>query len=170
LFHEADILTPPDLLAEVLSAGREVDVVRPATWVWDLDPDSSEVVHQSGHPGLRALLRDRWTRRTAPGGSLAIRRGSFEKLRGFNEQFQAWGADDEEFLLRVRHLCRCVDLAIPLHHLWHESRKHEAEHVANRLLLSYASSFTPDRVDEYVASLPTSFGDEHAFDPRGPSR
>ena len=57
------------------------------------------------------------------GGGFLCRTETFHKLRGFDEEYTGWGAEDSDFYIRVtafnRGLKRADDVT-PFVHLWHE--------------------------------------------------
>ncbi|HJL19555.1 MAG TPA: galactosyltransferase-related protein [Sandaracinaceae bacterium LLY-WYZ-13_1] len=165
LFHEADLLAPPDLVSAVLGRLRHADLVRPSPMVRDLTRAASRHVRREGLDAIASLKPSDYAQRPGIGGSVAIRRDPFERARGFNESFEAWGGDDEEFLLRARHTCGSeAMLDLRMLHLWHEQVRPPAEHYANLYLLDRARRHEAMGMDAYIASLPESYGDIDAFE------
>jgi GT2 family glycosyltransferase len=54
-----------------------------------------------------------------PGGTIAVRRQTFDEIGGFDEEFVGWGGEDNEFFDRClsRRFWRHAHL--PFVHLWH---------------------------------------------------
>lgn len=142
LFLDGDCLIPPDhvwqhlrcrrrgvamagyccLLTEQVSQELAVDDVYAGRFVEWAEPDA-----------LRELRRlDRksrlyeWLRHpTKPklfGGNVGIHREDYERVNGYDEQFEGWGCEDDDLRLRLRQLgvrIRSILRWTRTYHLWH---------------------------------------------------
>ena len=122
VFHDADILSPDTMLESILDKiGKAVPAVKPSYTVRNLNRDASECVRKQGIEVVRHLSPECQHPRSSPGGSIAILRKHFEKIRGFNQKFVGWGGEDDEMLFRLRAVgSNPPDLGCKLYHLWHK--------------------------------------------------
>lgn len=121
VLHDGDILIPCDYSAEVcarVEGGSEIiDLKRYLFYLTNLHTERL----LQGRTGLTTSPPESVVH-NAPGGTIAVRRSTFEAIGGFDEQFEGWGGEDVEFLERAatRQLDRFASL--PFVHLWHTAQ------------------------------------------------
>ncbi len=120
-FCDIDMLLPPDhaLTAwrRYLSSGHELTLLAPAYY---LDQASSDRLRAWADPDRDDLRH--W--RVFPGGCLLFARTLFERLRGYDERYRGWGAEDEDLVERAaRQAPLVVDRLVKLLHLEHPRRE-----------------------------------------------
>ncbi len=133
--HDADILVPADYGSAILATlARGFDSVHIQRFLFYLsEPDTARVLAARRLKGCEPLeVLQNWQ-----GGTLAIRRQSFDAIGGFDERFVAWGGEDNEFFDRCMALRNCRFGFLPFVHLWHTPQ---------------ASRFGPGR-DEALATM-----------------
>lgn len=160
VFHDADILASDTMLEDVLGRiSKTVPAVKPSYTVRNLNRDASEHVHKQGIEAVRHLSPECQHPRNAPGGSIAILRKHFEKIRGFNQKFVGWGGEDDEMLFRLRAVgSHPPDLECKLYHLWHKQESRDWEQTArNRHMVAHLRGIGR-RVKNYIESMPEGFG------------
>ena len=166
VFHDADITAPPRMLELVLrKIAPGSPVVKPAYIVRDLNRAATAQIHKLGIEAIGGLSLDDQRPRNAPGGSIAMTREHFEKLKGFNQEFIGWGGEDDEFLLRVQAIGKAdpPNLNCELHHLWHHQEPKDYRQVAaNRRVVGHVRGLRV-HVRGYIDSMPDDFGDINAF-------
>lgn len=66
-----------------------------------------------------STLRPRW----GMGGLAAVRRDLFDAVRGYDERMAVWGAEDNDFVQRVRGtgapVCWIQEPEVQIYHIWH---------------------------------------------------
>ena len=111
IFHDNDLLVPAAYAARA----------------WKLFEAGYEAIHLKRfifyRPSTDAGGVERVLENLVAGGSVAVARGAFEAIGGFDEQFIGWGGEDNEFWDRC--LTRKVwDYAcLPMIHLWHAAQE-----------------------------------------------
>ena len=116
--HDADILVPVGYAREALRVLAEgAEVAQLGRFLFYLGPSASAQVIASG--SLRGAAAPDRVSQNWPGGTIAIRRRTFEEIGGFDEEFVGWGGEDNEFFDRClsRRFARHAHL--PFVHLWH---------------------------------------------------
>lgn len=171
VFHDADILAPETMLESIAHRiGKSTPAVKPSFTVRDMSRERTEDLHKLG-PRKEVLEGQR--PRGAPGGSIAVTRDAFLKVRGYNEGFVGWGGEDDEFLIRLR-ACgwNPPDLGCELYHLWHTHAARDPERIqANRQLLDHIRRLDRRAVRKYIAtSMSDDFGNAHAHRKRVEAR
>ncbi|MDH4177215.1 MAG: galactosyltransferase-related protein [Thermoleophilia bacterium] len=66
-------------------------------------------------------------------GFLSIARADFEAVNGYDMRYEAWGGEDIDLAMRLRHnglRCSWPGPSATLFHLWHPSRKHEKRYLS----------------------------------------
>jgi hypothetical protein len=159
VFHEADVLAPPDLLERVLVELEDAPFVKPGIRVRDLSQAATLELHRQGISGLERVSPVDYRIRPALGACVGMRREPFERMRGFNENFAGWGGDDDEFMVRARDLIGAPKLIeCEPYHLWHPQHRDPGEYMLNRVLLSEVQRCGTERISEYVSRMRTDFG------------
>ena len=87
------------------------------------------------------------------GGGMLCDSMLFKQLRGFNEEFEYWGAEDSEFYVRVKlsgvRFMRS-NTELPFVHLWHPDNKHKIVskyHKNKRLFEQLSNDYTSGRTN-----------------------
>jgi glycosyltransferase involved in cell wall biosynthesis len=142
LFLDGDCILPPDHVAihlqrrragvvmagdfmrldEAVSARVDEKVIRGGEFVNWASPDEAR--------GLRAKIRKarfyQWIRHpTKPklfGNNVGIWREDYERINGYDENFQGWGCEDDDLRLRLRRAGVRIESILPwthTYHLWH---------------------------------------------------
>lgn len=166
VFHDADIIAPEDMLESIAARlGPDCSAVKPSYSVVDTDPAQGEYLRSRGQRASRKILSESRRLRNAPGGSIAVTRKQFLKVRGFNEKFVGWGGEDDEFLLRLRaYGDNPPDLGCKLIHIWHKQSPADPVCVAaNRRLVGHVARLDRRAVRRYTEAMYEGFGDHNAF-------
>jgi glycosyltransferase involved in cell wall biosynthesis len=121
VFHDGDILMPCDYSAEVVArVGSGSEIVDLKRYLFYLSSHHTDRVLR-GRAELTAAAPEMVVQ-NAPGGTIAVSRSAFERIGGFDEQFEGWGGEDVEFLERAA-TCRLDRFAsLPFVHLWHAAQ------------------------------------------------
>ena len=125
---DIDVLFPPNLasrwIRRYVSSGAPCCVTAP---IWYLDADVSRRIDGYVDP----LSPDVTHWRVFPGGAALYARALYEQLKGFDEAYEGWGAEDEDFYERAAAVsAMVVDRDVRLLHLDHPRR--ETRDVAPR--------------------------------------
>ena len=166
VFHDADIIAPEGMLEAIAERlGPGCPAVKPSYSVVDTSFEQAVRLRSRGQSASRRILAEAGRLRNAPGGSIAVTRRQFVKVRGFNEKFVGWGGEDDEFLLRLRaHGENPPDLGCKLLHIWHEQGPMDQNQVAaNRRLVGHASRLNKRAARRYAEAMPEGFGEQYAF-------
>lgn len=124
---DADMIFAPDFMAEVLSALDKDDKALVVSRCHDLPESVSE---QPWQVSDFAALRDKSALRdtTGTGACQATRKAFFEHVRGYDEAFKYWGAEDDDMLSRAQeHGLRVTWLpdTTSMLHQWHPTMKND---------------------------------------------
>jgi glycosyltransferase involved in cell wall biosynthesis len=136
IFMDADILLAEDALEqmlELLTTGA--DAVNPYATLIDLEQSETEsLLHGEATLDIQReeVQLDRQNLAQKPpycGGVFGITRDLFNRVGGFDERFEGWGAEDNAMSFRVDYFARnSVTLdSHPAYHLWHP--KAEDDHA-----------------------------------------
>lgn len=119
VFQDGDVCVPAGYAAELVRTFRDegCDAASIQRFLFYLDESSSQ----------RLMSENRVPRGVTPvrvlqnwkGGTIAVRRGAFFDLGGFDEGFVDWGGEDDEFYDRCGALQHCRFGYLPFVHLWH---------------------------------------------------
>ena len=151
--HDGDILVPQNYAAEVLRLIRVLgyEAAFAQRFLFDLTETDTDalVAHPPGRlpPFVPLSVRQNWR-----GGTLAIRKETFEAIGGFDERFAGWGGEDIEFYDRSLTR-RCYRWGyLPFVHLWHppQQSKSGAQRDEN---LSFFDSLMKVPREDRVARL-----------------
>ena len=119
VFQDGDVCAPErygkELFRTLVDDGYDVASIQ--RFLFYLDESATRSVLQSDSipvrlPPLR--VRQNWK-----GGTIAVARGTFFALGGFDEGFVDWGGEDDEFYDRCRVVRHCRYGYIPFVHLHH---------------------------------------------------
>ena len=160
--HDADILVPADYGSAILATlARGFDSVHIQRFLFYLgERDTARVLAERQLDTYQPLkVSQNWQ-----GGTLAIRRRSFDAIGGFDERFVAWGGEDNEFFDRCMTLRNCRFGFLPFVHLWHTQQvskfgpgRDEALATMNERLVIPASH----RIAELVKKRGPAVGDRY---------
>jgi glycosyltransferase involved in cell wall biosynthesis len=146
LFLDGDCLLPPDHVAVQLER-RRTGVTRAGTFI-RLDQAASERIDEEAirrgdfvrwapaeeirkmrNKGRRSIVYE-WLRHpTKPrlaGNNIAVWRADYERINGFDENFEGWGWEDDDFGLRLRRAgvrLRSILAWTAIFHMWHPSHE-----------------------------------------------
>jgi hypothetical protein len=118
LLHDCDIVPPAGYaraLLSILEAGW--DAVRPLRFIFHLDAGASERFIASRGSEWPLSVAD--VQQNNPGASTAVRRDRYDDIGGHDERFWGWGAEDLDFLDRLRSTRLFAGAFVPAIHLWH---------------------------------------------------
>jgi hypothetical protein len=114
--------------AAVEARATGAEAVKPFAEVWRIDAAATAEFCANGHARIARPpdLSNNWG-----GGSLLIARDAYTQVRGYNETFVGWGAEDTEFGERIRAALECAELSSRLClHLHHGRDKRALMHAA----------------------------------------
>ena len=108
------------------------EILRPCFW-------QAGISHRENMlylPGL-SWLTVRYKRRIpyGGGGNLGVWKSDIIKVNGYNEDYEGWGYEDNDFILRLRNMgliSKAAKFQSIVYHLWHEKRP---ENHRNKQLL-----------------------------------
>lgn len=147
VLHDADMVVPKDFAAAIVAAmGDSLDALRLPRFIFYLDEATSLVVQDTrAFPaGLRVdtVIANNRT-------PVAVTRAAYLAIGGHDEGYCGWGAEDDDFMDRLRTLRLGEGAFLPIVHLWHpEAPKRDAHLNQERLRRSRAMS-----LDDRLRSL-----------------
>jgi len=118
LLHDADMLLPARAASQIcerLNSG--LDAVRLARFIFYLDQHSSQSVQETN--GFKQIRNVDWIVQNNP-TPVALKRDTYFQIGGHDESFYGWGAEDLEFMDRLRTTKLSEGAFLPIVHLWHE--------------------------------------------------
>ncbi len=143
IFHDGDILVPEryGLALLDLFRSKSIDVAFPQRFLFYLAQGFTESFLADTDAGaLRNAVPERVNQNWV-GGTLAIRRDSFECVGGYDTRFTGWAGEDVEFYDRCQSLPGWFHGYIPFLHLWHPPQ------------VGKIASATRARNDAHIAAL-----------------
>ena len=126
--HDADILVPVGYAREALRVIAEgAEVAQLGRFLFYLGRAATARVVASG--SLRGAGAPERVNQNWPGGTIALRRCTFDEIGGFDDEFVGWGGEDNEFFDRClsRRFLRHAHL--PFAHLWHPAQPRKDDPV-----------------------------------------
>lgn len=121
VYADSDLIMDPNHLIEALKLMSEYEMVNPYKSVVDLEPQESNLpldkILQISRPG-----RGETDHQKVPlcGGICLFRRDAIQKIGGWNEDFIAWGAEDDFVSVKVKHFLNWTELPHRCYHLYHQ--------------------------------------------------
>lgn len=133
LLHDADMLLPKTALREITrTIDGGLDALRLPRLLFYLDePTSAEVQAQGRIPRDAGFERIIANNRTP----IAVTRDCYLAIGGHDEAFFGWGAEDDEFMDRLRTRQVGEGAFLPIVHLWHPSAAASSVRSRNEALL-----------------------------------
>jgi hypothetical protein len=151
VFHDNDMIVSRRYCAELLAVRRRgFEVINLKRFVFYLgERETARVMRGEGIEGPP----ERVIQNLEGGGSIAVDRGAFFALGGFDESFVGWGGEDNEFWERSRVRRVWPWGYVPLVHLHHEEQPEKARRDRQTAaILEERSRMAPDeRVRELTA-------------------
>lgn len=141
VFGDSDIIMEPNLFISGLNALKTYDMVSPYNSVVDLN-------HQESNLPLENLLKiDRPGRGENDNQKINICGGismfnleSIQKIGGWNEDFWAWGGEDDYQALKVKNFLTWTELKGRCFHLYHSRIQPDAKYYQRNLQILKESS------------------------------
>lgn len=123
ILHDNDFLVPADYANEVAARAAEgwdfIDVKR---FIFYLPPGETDRIFATGRipaGGLPSTIVQ-----NLQGGSIAVRRESYEAIGGFDDEFVGWGGEDNDFWDRAAVGGKAYHFGyLPMIHLHHPPQK-----------------------------------------------
>lgn len=142
--HDGDIVVPTeyDQCIKRHLCQEDRDVFYPGRFLFYLTQETTAGVltDKSFDRAVNAtpeLVKQNWT-----GGTLAVKRGAFESVGGFDESFTGWTGEDREFYDRCQTHDGMFHSYIPFLHLWHSPQTGRVDAES----LRQANQFTADKL------------------------
>lgn len=127
LCTDADMIFAPDFVEEVLRVHAEAGDAMVVCRCHDLPASSAETRWQlTDFETLKSKASERQTSGT--GACQAVRRQFFSDVRGYDEAFKYWGAEDDDMLHRAERYglqVRWLPETTSMLHQWHPTMKHD---------------------------------------------
>jgi predicted glycosyltransferase involved in capsule biosynthesis len=116
IFGDADCLIDPKILNESINFLNDFDFVCPKNKVIDLDINESDLSYNE------IYSIDRFGRDFTPtsGGLSLFERKSFEKIKGWPEEFIGWGKEDYAMDIKINSFLKSKIMENNLYHLYHK--------------------------------------------------
>jgi hypothetical protein len=127
VLHDADMLVPMDFAAAIVATMSDrLDALRLPRFIFYLDEATSARV-QSEHlfPASIEVNTVVANNRTP----VAVSREAYFRIGGHDEGFSGWGAEDDDFMDRLRALRTAEGAFLPIVHLWHPEAPKRDAHV-----------------------------------------
>lgn len=128
---DADLCFRPELIDAAIEALNQCAYVIPYVRVAHISYDGTLDLLKM-HPATDEfdLLPIEGHRQGSQGGLGVVRRGTFNRLGGFDERFTGWGCEDDAWVITIRTLEGRLDMMSVLridatiYHLWHPTSPH----------------------------------------------
>ncbi len=116
--HDGDILVPEGYAAEICRRfdSSDLEVAHLQRLLFYLGPEATRTLGSNIQISqvTPSEIKQNWR-----GGTLAIRKGAYTAIGGFDEGFVDWGGEDDEFFDRCGALKQFAFGYVPFVHLWH---------------------------------------------------
>ncbi|MFT3807417.1 galactosyltransferase-related protein [Arenimonas sp.] len=147
VLHDADMVLPERAAEEIVRAiDRGVDAVRLPRLLFYLDAESSAAIQRSREITADARMERVIANNRTP---VAVTRDAYFAIGGHDERFYGWGAEDDEFMDRLRTRRIGEGAMLPVLHLWHQSAAAgEARSRNSTLLERLRLTAAEDRIAE----------------------
>jgi hypothetical protein len=166
ILHDADMVVPRDFARAIAaSLGRGLDAVRLPRFLFYLDQRTSLDVQEKKRFAVDLAVDNVVANNRTP---VAVRRDAYLAIGGHDEGFFGWGAEDDEFMDRLRTLRIGEGAFLPIIHLWHPVAQKQDAHRNVQLLASRRDLPMPERIAELASrdwgSAVPSANEAMAFD------
>lgn len=119
VLHDNDLLAPQDYASELAARCKEgYEVINLKRFIFYAGESLSKRLFYA-QESVMAEPPETIMQNALGGGSLAVTRGAYFALGGFDESFVGWGGEDNEFWERAQTLSVWPFGYLPFVHLWH---------------------------------------------------
>lgn len=163
---DADMLLPQGMAAEIvrLMDGQGIEALRLPRLLFYLDRETSRFIQETDViPEMIGTERVVANNRTP----VAVTRQAYFAIGGHDEAFYGWGAEDDEFMERLRTRSISEGAKFPIIHLWHASAVAGEARESNARLLGELLTIAPE--DRISILRKRDFGRSLPSVPWGPS-
>jgi hypothetical protein len=146
ILHDADMVVPMDFARAVhASLGLGLDALRLPRFLFYLDEATSASVQSE-----RRFPAEPWVDNVVANNRtpVAVRKEAYLAIGGHDEAFFGWGAEDDEFMDRLRTLRIGEGAFLPIVHLWHPVAQKQDAHRNMALLAARRALPMPQRIAE----------------------
>ena len=164
IFHDNDLLVPKKYAAESWARYQEgFEVINLKRFIFYLSEEHASTV-KSDHVLNYSQSPVAIMQNAEAGGSLAVARGAFLAIGGYDESFVGWGGEDNEFWERAQSRRVWPYGYLPLVHLWHAAQPEKYKHdpIGARRFQELSSILLQERIAELAKR---KFGDVRCMDP-----
>lgn len=146
ILHDADMIVPMDFAKAIVQRlDRGLQAVRLPRFLFYLDQETSESIQSSREfPEFMQVDNVVANNRTP----VAVRRDAYIAIGGHDEGFYGWGAEDDEFMDRLRTLNVGEGAFLPIVHLWHPVAQKQDAHRNVELLARRQGLQMARRIEE----------------------
>jgi predicted glycosyltransferase involved in capsule biosynthesis len=144
MLHDADILVPQDYVENTFRCLEDsTEAIRPLRLLFYLTEKQTEYLRNNHkiQPGLDIEL----VAQNSRGGSVMLRKETYQQIGGHDERFTGWGGEDQEFLERLQTRKLFRGGLLPALHLWHPVAQKKANRDGNLGLLAELRKIEPAR-------------------------
>lgn len=153
LLHDGDLVVPEDYLEKSVRRLTGYDALVPWSKIKYLTKSASEE-----WPGGTKKTSRSWDSRWVHGGSMLLKRKTFLDVGGMDERFEAWGAEDDAFFLKLSRLSKVAPFrptGACLYHLYHGRAKRDKDNRKgtdnNYKLLRWYQKQGVDKLRKFIA-------------------
>ena len=154
VFGDSDLIMNPNDFIQAIQLLDKYEVVNPYNSVIDLNPQESQM-------DINSILKiDRIGRGDAindiekcplMGGIFMIKRESYLKIGGSNEDFLSWGCEDNYLDIMVKNFLTYITLPSKCFHLYHEKAKIDMKLYQRNLdILTHFKNVTKDKLQNHI--------------------
>ena len=150
VLHDNDMLVPAQYGREIIKRVREgFEVINLQRFTFYLTASHSAKV-LAGAESLSNCLSETVVQNLLGGGTVAITRGAYFAIGGFDESFIGWGGEDNEFWQRAQTRRVWPFAYLPVIHLWHLAQIDKFHHVrpTAELLEMRTAISSQERIEE----------------------
>lgn len=149
VLHDSDFVVPSHFARAVAdTVSGAVEAARLPRYKFFVDQATSERIQsQRSFQSVRTVEHIAQNCTTP----MAVTREACLRIGGHDEAFYGWGAEDNEFLDRVRTLVHCEGGFLPVIHLWHHEAPNRSGDRNADVLKTIMSDMAAERIRKLVA-------------------
>lgn len=166
VFTDCDLIMEPESFINAIKLTSEYEMVSPYSSVVDLKPDESglpmESIFKIDRPGRGETDHQKIN---ICGGITIFRKEAILKVGGWNEDFWAWGAEDDYQTIKVNFFLRSYEQKGRCFHLYHDRDAPDQKwYQRNLQILQNAKKMSMEEIQRSINSQISKIGRKNKCD------
>ncbi len=166
VFTDCDLIMEPNSFISAIKKIEEYDMVSPYSSVVDLNPEESQLQMESifriNRPGRGETDHQKIN---ICGGITIFRKEAILRVGGWNEDFWAWGAEDDYQTIKVNFFLRSYEQKGRCFHLYHDRDAPDQKwYQRNLQILQNAKKMSMEEIQRSINSQISKIGRKNKCD------